>query len=106
MPEPKQPEPVIEADLGKVCPECGNLFRGKSKFCSTVCYNRDWRERNPSKKPHKRKAVIPLPNQAKVNENLTAEQARIEAVVAKAKLDAPGANFEHQIVGPILARKL
>jgi hypothetical protein len=41
MPEPKQPEPVIEADLGKVCPECGNLFRGKSKFCSTVCYNRD-----------------------------------------------------------------
>lgn len=75
--------------------------RKDSKTCSPECYKETRRKPRSERKP-----VIPLPNQAKVNENLTAEQARIEAVVARAKLDAPSANFEHHIDGPIMGRKL
>jgi len=99
---------VIEADLGNVCPECGNLFDkgGIKGFCSKRCYNIDYRKNHKAeKKPSKKGAA---PNQAKIDENLSDEQARIDAVVAKAKDTAPGANFEHTVMhgGPIMARKL
>jgi len=79
------------------CANCGKMFlpsRKDTKTCSPECY-----------KAIRRKSA-PLPNQAKVNKNLTAEQARIDAVVANAKLDAPSAIHEHHIDGPIMARKL
>ena len=85
------------------CANCGKLFLPKRKdtrTCSKECYLETKRKPRPERKP------IPAPNQAKIDENLTEEQARIEAVVAKAKLDAPGANFERPHNGPIMARRL
>ena len=112
--EPKQSEPTIVAVTGnttgavegKLCPECGSVFIGKSKFCSQKCYNTDYRARNKSAKNPSRKGA--LPNQAQVDQNLTEEQKRIEAVVAKAKMNAPSATGQHitHNGGAIMARKL
>jgi len=106
MPKLKvQPEPVsIRAQIA--CLNCGKLFTPKridNKTCSKACYQAYQRKSNSS---GGKKAHIPLPNQAKVNENLNEEQARIEAVVAKAKDIAPSADFERHTDGPIMARKL
>jgi len=80
------------------CANCGKMFfpsRKDTKTCSPECY-----------KAIRRKSA-PLPNQAKINENLSEEQKRIDAVVAGAKDIAPSASFEHHhIDGPIMARKL
>jgi len=87
------------------CANCGKMFlpsRKDTKTCSPECYKETKRKPRPESKP-----VILLPNQAKVNENLTEEQKRIDAVVAGAKDIAPSASFEHHhIDGPIMARKL
>ena len=96
---------VIETNSGKICPQCGKSFTGKKKFCSTVCYNQDWRARNPSKKSNK-KGQVDLPNQGAFENKRAEEQARIDAVVANAKDTAPGATFQRVPTGPIMARKL
>jgi len=86
------------------CANCGKMFlpsRKDSKTCSPECYKETRRKPRSERKP-----VIPLPNQAKVNEKLMDEQARIEAVVAKAKDIAPSADFERHPTGPLMARKL
>ena len=96
---------VVNAGLEKVCPECGKAFSGRTKFCSTVCYSRNWRKNNPGKKS-KKKSQISLPNQGAFESTRSDEQARIDAVVENAKDYAPGANYEHHVTGPIMARKL
>lgn len=91
------------------CLNCGKEFEQKRKdnwTCSKACYQAYQRKSNSSggKKTHS-----PLPNQAKIDENLTEEEARIEAVVAKAQATAPSADMEHTVIrsgGAIMARKL
>ena len=90
------------------CLHCQKEFEQKRRdnwTCSKACYQAYQRKSNPSggKKTHS-----PLPNQAKIDESRSEEEARIEAVVAKAKLNAPSADYEHKIKsgGAIMARKL
>ena len=93
----------------KICKQCGEPYTkgGVAGCCSKKCYNLNYRATHEiTVKTSKKKPVPGLPNQAKVNENLNEEQARIEAVVAKAKDSAPSASFEHHTDGPIMARKL
>ena len=33
----------------KECPECGKMFDGRKKFCSSKCYGKDWRRRKYEK---------------------------------------------------------
>lgn len=107
-PKPKQRR---SAPLPKICKQCGKEFVMGSVggCCSKRCYNLNYRETHEiTVKSHKKKTGPELPNQAKIDEKLTKEETRIEAVVAKAKLTAPSADFEHKINsgGPIMARKL
>ena len=106
-------KPVIEADvvyplIGKICPECGNLFdRGGIKgFCSKKCYNVDYRKTHKAEKKDYKTSVE---NQDAAARNRTTEEERIEAVVANAKMTAPSATGEHTVRnpdGPIMALKL
>lgn len=100
---------VIEADLGNVCPECGNLFNkgGIKGFCSKKCYNIDYRKTHKAeKKPNKKGYKTSVEIQDAAARNRTTEEERVDAVVAAAKLDVPGAMHEHHSTGPIMARKL
>jgi len=103
---------VIEADLGNVCPECGNLFDkgGIKGFCSKRCYNIDYRKNHKAeKKPSKKVYKTSVENQDAAARNRTTEEERIEAVVAKAKTTAPSATGGHVVRNPggaINARKL
>ena len=106
MPKPKDHPETVSIRAQIACLNCGKLFTPKridNKTCSKVCYQAYQRKRNSN---GGKKTRIPLPNQAKVNENLNEEQARIEAVVAKAQITAPSADFERHPTGPLMARKL
>jgi len=98
---------------GKPCPECGATIGVASVmgFCSKRCYMMDYRRKRKEKKPkvsEERQESMRLPNQAQVDQKRVEEEARIEAVVAKAKMNAPSADFLHTIKagGSIMARKL
>jgi len=96
-----------EVAPAKVCQRCGKPVtgRGRSRYCSRKCYTADYRARN---KPAKKGYRTSVETQDATVRNRTAEDERIEAVVAKAKLTAPSADFEHMIKsgGSIMARKL
>lgn len=99
MPETVEDDMEFEFETvpEKTCLLCGKVYRqgGIKGFCSKRCYNIDYGKRHKAeKKPGKRSA---LPNQAKIDENRNEEEARIEAVVAKAKMTAPSANTEHKV---------
>lgn len=102
---------------GKPCPECGATIGAASVmgFCSKRCYMMDYRRKRKEKKSkasqdeeRRERESMRLPNQAQVDQKRVDELARIEAVVAKAKMNAPSADFIHTIKagGSIMARKL
>lgn len=107
----KVAESKPDAPGEKICLECGEPYSevGIKGFCSKKCYNIDYRKTHKAeKKPSKKGYKTSVENQDAAAHNRTAEEERIEAVVAKAKDTAPGASFEHTVMhaGPIMARKL
>jgi hypothetical protein len=103
---PATPKQRRSAPLPKICKQCGKEFVKGSVggCCSKRCYNLNYRATHEITVSSRKKGA--LPNQAKIDQNLNEEQARIEAVVAKAQITAPSADFERHPTGPLMARKL